>query len=497
MQDGLPSSGRDRGVGYRWLIGVVAVYAALFLIYAEKWAFTLDESFHLLAAQLMGAGKRPYLDFVFPQTPWNAYWNAGWMRLLGENWRVPHLFAALFTIGAVVLTARFVFLRFPAPGWRAAAALTAALLTGLNAMVFIYGPLAQAYGIGLFTLVVAYQAAVGAVDRNGALWPAAAGFCVGIAAASSLLSAAAAPVLLVWMLVYNRAGKRWVKVAAYSLGAAIPFAPVMCLLLQGPRQVWFNLVQYHLFFRKLYWPNTTSHDLDILTSWIDSGQALLTGLLAVAGLVYMTRGSRWPAAQKAEFYLCAWLAAALSLEVATAHPTFARYFLLAVPFLAMLAAVGLYAIVSRLFEAREPLWAVLPVALLLVFGLGRSLYDRREMGDWSPYERLARKIDEVTPPNAQLLATEPMYFLTRRVPPPGLEFSYAHEVDLGPAENKLLHIVTSADLKRQVQSGVFATAYSCDDDEISDYGLPNLYEKRVDIADCAIFWDWKKSGTER
>lgn len=488
---GLASSGPDRRVRYGWVMAVGALYAAAFLIYAEKWAFTWDESYHLLAAQLMSAGKRPYLDFCFPQTPLNAYWNAGWMHLLGDNWRVPHAFAALFTIGAVVLTARFIFLRFPAPGWRAAAALTAALLTGLNAMVFIYGPL-QAYGICLFALVVAFQLAVRAVDRKGPLWPAAVGLFAGSAAASSLLSAAAAPVLLVWMMFYNRAGSRWTKLSAFSVGAAIPFAPVMWLSWQGPRQAWFNVIQYHLFFRKLYWPETTRHDLEVLTSWIDSGQALLIGVLAVSGLVYIARRSQWPAAMKAEFYLCAWLAAALAVEVGRAHPTFARYFLLAVPFLAILAAVGLYAIASRVLESDKPLWAVLPVVVLLVFGLGRSLYDRRGMGDWSAYERLAKKIDEVTPRNSLLFADEPIYFLTRRVPPSGLELTDSHKVDLDPAENALLHILTSSEVKRQVQTGMFATAYSCSDDDISDYGFPSLYKQRLDVEDCSIFWDPKK-----
>jgi hypothetical protein len=487
------SSGQESRIPHGWPIGVVALYAAGFLFYAEKWAFTWDESYHLLAAQLMGAGKRPYIDFCFPQTPLNAYWNAGWMHFLGYDWRVPHAFAALFTIGAVVLTARFIFLRFPIPNWCPAAALSAALLTGLNATVFIYGPLAQAYGICLFMLVAAFQVAIRAVDRNGPLWPAAAGFLAGTAAASSLLSAAAAPTLLVWMMFYNRAGSRWTKLSAFSGGTVIPFAPVIWLSWQGPRQAWFNLVQYHLAFRELYWPESTRHDLEILTSWIDSGQALLLGMLAVSGLVYIVCRSQWPTAMKAEFYLCAWLAVALAVEVGSAHPTFARYFLLIVPFLAILATVGLYAFASRVLEPGKPLWAVLPVSMLLVFGLGKSLYYHgQQMGDWSPYERMAKTIDEVTPRNALLFADEPIYFLTRRVPPTGLELTTSHKVDLGSAENTLLHILTDAEVKRQVRSGMFATAYSCDDDIISDYGLPNLYNQRVDMEDCSIFWDRKK-----
>jgi hypothetical protein len=362
-------------------------------------------------------------------------------------------------------------------------------------MVFIYGPVAQSYGICLFALLMAFHFALRAVDRSGPVAPLGAGFFAGAAAASSLLTAAAAPVLLVWMLFCNRCGKRWTKLAPFCVGAAIPFAPVLWLFSEGPQQTWFNVFQYHAFYRKLYWPQTGSHDLEVLTSWIDSGQALMLGLLAISGLVYIARRSQWPAALKAEFYLCGWLAAGLSMEVSVAHPTFARYFLFAVPFLAILAAVGLYAIASRLFEAARQRWLVALLTVLLMLGLGRSLYDRLEIGDWSSYERLARKVNEVTPRNALLFADEPIYFLTKRVPPPGLELTYTHKVDLGPRENALLHIIPDAELKRQVRLGIFATAYSCDSDEISGYGFANLYQQRVDMEDCSIFWEPKPQTT--
>ncbi len=481
----------DRRGSYLWLGGVLSLYAAVFLIYSETLAFTWDESYHLLAAQLMGAGRRPYIDFCFPQTPLNAYWNAAWMRVLGQNWRVPHGFAALFTIGAVLLTADFVFRRFPVASWRLGAAIAAGLATGLNTMVFEYGPLAQAYGICLFALAAAFRITVRAVDRRGPLLAALAGFFAGVAAGSSLLSAAAAPVLLVWMLYYNRAGRRWTKLMAYGTGTLVPFAPVFWLFWLGPRQTWFNVVQYHAFFRELYWPETTRHDLEILTSWIDSGQGLVLGLLAVFGLVYVVRRSAWPQALKAEFYLCAWLAAALSAWVGRAHPTFARYFLLAVPFLAILVVAGLYAIASRVLRADRALLPVLLVSALFAFGLGKSLYERRDL-NWSPYERLANKVDQVTPRNAPLLANEPIYFLTRRTPPPGFELSYSHKINLPPAHAARIHILTEAEIKRQVQSGRFATAYSCDSDEIDDWGLEKLYTQHVDMDDCWIFWGLKR-----
>jgi hypothetical protein len=332
---------------------------------------------------------------------------------------------------------------------------------------------------------------VRAVDRRGPFLPTMAGFFAGAAAASSLLSAAAAPVFLAWMLVYNRAGSRWIKLLGFGLGTTISFAPVIRLFWLGSRQTWFNLFQYHLSFRNLYWPESRRHDFEVLTSWVDNGQALLLGLLAVFGLLYLTRRCPWPGPLKAEFYLCAWLAAALAVELASGHPTFERYFLLIVPFVSILAVAGLYAIASRVLEPDRPLWPVLLVSLLFVLGLGKSLYDEPDE-TWRLYQRMADKVDEVTPRNAVLLADEPIYFLTKRTPPPGFEMSYTHKLNLPSAEAALLHIVTEDEVKRQVHSGVFATAYTCDRNEIDNYDLKSVYQQHEDIADCTIFWDWKK-----
>jgi hypothetical protein len=478
-----------------WLCGWLSLYAAALLTYAETWAYTYDESYHLLAAQLINAGKTPYLDFCFPQTPLNAYWNAGWMRILGQSWQVAHFFAALLTIGAVVLTADYVLRRFPVPGWRFAAAITAGLATGLNVTVFEYGALAQPYGMCLFTLAAAFRISIRAVDRRGPLLSALAGLFAGAAAGSSLLSAAATPVLAVWMFFYNRAGSRWTKLIVFGIGAAVPFAPVLRLFWLGPKQTWFNVIQYHALFRKLYWPDATSHDLEVLTSWIDSGQGLVLGLLAVFGLIFVARRSRWPRELKAEFYLCAWLAAALSAEVGRAHPTFPQYFLLTVPFLAIPAVAGLYAIASRVLEADHTRWPVLLVAFLFVLGLGKSLYEDRECDHWDVYQRLADKVEQVTPRNALVFAGEPVYFLTKRTPPPGLELSYSHKVELPPAKAALLHILNEAEVKRLVQTEKFATVASCDDDDIAEYGLKNLYVQHVTMDDCTIFWDRKRGGS--
>src|SRR5665213_1075925 len=137
---------------YLLLAGVVAALLAGLLIFSQTDAFVWDEGFHLLAAQLITRGERPYLDFNFSQTPLNAYWNALWMLVFGQSWRVTHAAAAVMTAGAIMMTADFLFFRFPVARWRFAAALFSALALGSNVLIVQYGTIGQAYALCLFLI---------------------------------------------------------------------------------------------------------------------------------------------------------------------------------------------------------------------------------------------------------------------------------------------------------------------------------------------------------
>jgi hypothetical protein len=290
-----------------WLVAVVALITAGLLVYSQTGAFTADEGFHILTAHLIRSGKRPYLDFVFPHTPLNAYLNAAWMGIFGESWRAVHVLAAFETAGAVLLSAWFVFARFPVPGWRLPGAITVALLAGANMLVVDFGPIAQAYGICLFLTVAAFCVSVVLVERKSFLLPALAGLLAGAAAACSLLAASTSWVLLVWIFLYNRVGNRFVKSGAFILGAIVSFAPVLRLFVQGPSQVWFNIFQYHFFYREINWPGARRHNFEVLTSWINNSQGLCLVLLGPrrrivsrgdgAGIVGRRRRKRIPRIQ--------------------------------------------------------------------------------------------------------------------------------------------------------------------------------------------------------
>ena len=158
------------------------------LAYSQTKSFFWDEGFHILAAYLIHTGKRPYLDFFFPQTPLNAYWNAAWMGLFGPSWRVVHAVAALATMGSVVLLVEYVFSLFRGQrsrlgsqsgrqvDWQLAAAFAGLALFGLRSEVWIVGTLSQAYPLCLLLVVggVSYcncgGGAAGVQDERA--WPA-------------------------------------------------------------------------------------------------------------------------------------------------------------------------------------------------------------------------------------------------------------------------------------------------------------------------------------
>ena len=480
----------------RFPSGPVLVYAvallasAGMLLYAVTRSFVWDEGFHLVAAQLIAAGKRPYLDFCFPQTPLNAYWNAAWFRLFGQNWRVPHVAAALLLIGCLTLLTHYLLSRFPIPRWRTPATIAALLLFSCNATLVQFGPIAQAYAMCIFGTFAAFRLSTKAVERETPAWAFLAGLFASIAAASSLLSAPVSGVLLVWLFLQNRNGSRLAKLAAFGSGSAIPFIPVLWLFMQAPRQVFFNIIQYQTLFRRADWATATEHDVDVLTSWSGSSPALCLSLFAIAGTIFAARRTDLGSRIRRELYLCAWISAALIAYISTAHPTFVRYYIIAIPFLAVLAAHGFYFSASRLFSPEHPGWPAFSLAVITVVALFHALYNDRDAATWQRYEEIASKVASVTPQNARLFADEQVYFLLKRAPPPGMEFSYSHKLQLPPSEETALHIISEKELQQQLKAGGFKTFESCNDDRIDDWGIAKIYKSRADISDCSVFWDY-------
>jgi hypothetical protein len=463
---------------------------AALLAYSQTAAFAWDEGYHLLAEQLIALGKTPYLDFCFPQAPLNAWWNAMWMRITGDTWREVHALSAVVTAGTVWLSADFLRTRLPVAEWRLPAAIAAAILIGLHAEVLEYATTGQPYALTLLMIVAAFRVAVLAVGRTGLALTATAGLLSSAGAACSLLVAAAPLVLLIWLVLLDPTRRRLAKSLAFLAGAALPWLPVFWLFTRGPRQVFFNLFEYHMFYRRANWEDATQNDWKVLAQWLISPQALLLGALAVGGLWAIARWSSWERMRRAEFLLCGWLAAAIGCELATAHPTFEWYFVLIIPFLAIPAAAGLPVVCSRIAPRVRPWQAVAVLSILFSLGCARALYSDRYTMTWPELESVARKVSQVTPPLGTLWSDEQIYFLTRRSPAEGTELSYAEVIDLPPDLARILHIVPLEELDRRAAAGVFATVSTCEESEqIEALGLPRIFRHQEAVGACHVFWD--------
>jgi len=479
----MPSRNRK---SYWILASVVTLLAAGLLFYSQTDAFAWDEGWHLLTAQLITRGKRPYLDFNYSQTPLHAYWNAFWMIVFGQSWRVANAVASVMTTGAVLMTADFLFVRFPVVRWRFTAALMASFVVGLNVLIVQFGTIGQAYGFGLFLIVAAFRLTVVSVDRTGPGLAALAGLLASTAAGATLLTAPVCPVLALWMAFQTRRGNRWAKLAAFLASAAIPFLPVLYLFLKGPRQTFFNIIQYNLIFRQVEWPGAISHDIGVMLSWLNSAQALLVGLLTVAGLLFIRFQSDWTKAQRAEFYLCGWLALALCVHISSAHPTFPRYYLFAVPFLAILAAAGLYSVMPN-----RPFWPLFALTAIFSLELAKALYDKHDNVNWPDLEKVAAQVDRVTPSSGVILSDEAIYFLTRRPPPSGMELADSHKLDLPPERAIPLHLISESEVLKQLKAGRFSTGVDCGKGhKLGEDDFSKLYRQKVEYDTCTVYWDF-------
>ncbi len=404
------------------LLLVVAILELALLIYSQLVAYWGDESLHLVAAQLMNTGKRPYLDFFYHHPPLFAYLAAVLLRIFGESWRVVHAASALLTGGSVLLTSVYVTRRTREARLPLTLPIVAALLVGLNCYVISFGTVALPYGFCLFFSVAAFLLVTESVDRAGNMFAFVAGACAALASGAYLLIAPVVPLLWLWMVLYNRKGSWRSKCAWYLVGLTIPLLPLLWLAEHSPNQVWVNLVQYHLFHR-------AGRDLDVwfnlreIAGWFVSIQGVILVGLSVLAVTATKWRAKFDQRLGAELHLLVALVLGLGVVISIARPTSSFYFVLITPLLAMLAAFGMCAL---WLSVRDSLRFVCVLLLIIAYagGLTAQRYIWRWQTSYTDYRvvaKLAKTVSEVTPAAGMIYAFEAVYFEAHRLPPAGLE----------------------------------------------------------------------------
>jgi len=477
------------------LWALLASLAALLLGFSQTAAYFGDEGFHLLAARLVNAGKRLYLDFFYPHAPLYAYLIAACMRVVGDTWRSVHALSALLTSTSTVLLTSYVFSRSHGSGWQLATAASAALLMGLNSLVIWYGTIGQAFGLSLLLSIVAYLLVVESVDRPGGPRPFLAGLSAGTAAASLLLTAPIAPILFLWLLRHTASGYRFKKGAHFLAGVMLPFFPLLWFIAHGPREVLFNVVGYHVLYRATWAARSEAVRLSLntLASWLNSTQALILILLAMVALTFLARRDEWDERRRREFRLCGWLTTGLVLFLAIPLPTYPHYFILVVPFASILAVLGLNMLGSRLWPSVPPLYVVMPLLALYSLGLVKATVQLRwtfYTPQWGVVEDVAREINRITPEDGPVYAQEVVLVAARRLPPPGMENAFGSVLRRPTEQLARLHIVPEAEIDRRLAAGYFHTAViGVTDPRVQELGLLRRYAHQEQLHRVYILSD--------
>jgi 4-amino-4-deoxy-L-arabinose transferase-like glycosyltransferase len=484
-------------------LALIALLVLGILAFSQIGTLYRDEGFHLVAAQLIDAGKMPYLDFFYQHPPLYAFLNAGWMRVFGQSWRSAHIFSALLFGGCILAVASFIFSRFRASRWVSVGTAAAAFFVGLHFTALQFGTFAQPYALCLFMIALGFRLTIAAAPRAKSSTSFFAGMCGGGALASSFLTAPVGPVLFLWLMRSSPRGSRLKKGAGFIGGGLVALSPLLWLAVLAPRKTFFCTVLFHFLYR---WPLSLGEkvfqNVRILAGWMASPQGLLLVVLAALGLLFIARQKEWDSQKRAEFYLCAWLVLALDLFLGLPLPTLPEYFILLIPFLSILAAAGVYAIGSRIWGSERPL--LLGLAVLALFGLGfvKGAYDARDSlrPCWQSVQNIAREVNRVTPDDAPVFAFEHVYFAARRIPPPGLENFYGVYAAGTPSAGSL-PFLSDSQKDRWLAEGRFATVVIyANQERANSLGLPGLYEKQSKYQSCLgeyfIFWKKSKSSAE-
>jgi hypothetical protein len=208
-------------------------------------------------------------------------------------------------------------------------------------------------------------------------------------------------------------------------------------------------------------------------------------VLASVAVIALIRASDWDDRRRREFRLCGWLVVGLTLFLATPLPTFQYYFLPVVPFVSILAALGLNVLGTRLWPAARPLYVVLPFLGLFALGLGKVAVQQRRFFSpptWGIVEDLAREVNRVTPRDGLIDARDVVLFAAGRLPPPGMENMFGPLLRLPPEQLARLHILSQSQINARLAAGEFDTVMiGTGDSRLQSLGLLRRYSQHTPL----------------
>jgi hypothetical protein len=503
------SSIRNRGsqsqqTGVRESLAFVFALAVLI----SQWPLQFGDTYHVLAAQMVAAGRKPYLDFFFQQVPLYPLLCGAWLRIFGTSWQAANLFSGLLICGSAAIVARIASRMYAEVEWAAKGSIAAVLLFGLNLLVGQSGDDAQPYALCIFFSLLAWLASVNASPTATRIFLT--GLAAGAAANTSLL---AAPffLMIIGCCVARAAGSGRSRTFLWLVcGAGVASIPLACLAILAPSQTWFSIVEFQLFYRTAgpAQPNVAPHNLHEILVWVRSIQGAVLVLLSLAGTLFLF-DRKVPVSTRRSVAYAAFIAFVWALYLALVPLTWHMYFVLVVPYVSLLAAAGLCHLCARpkLSQWSSKIFA----RAILIYSLGvgiplvASVISGRPVS-WASHEEVARIVNAETSPNQPVFFDdEAIYVAARRLPPRGLENSAILHPDtqlgavarLPNGEYRRAGLVPPQQNEDQLRAGNFAAVVltkANDAERIQAVKSAALYSRTAETKNYVIFWKPKVPG---
>lgn len=95
-----------------------------------------------------------------------------------------------------------------------------------------------------------------------------------------------------------------------------------------------------------------------------------------------------------------------------------------------------------------------------------------------------------------LFADERIYFLTRRTPPPGMEWRGTRKIDLPMAEAVAAHVLPEAERIRLVRMGAVDTFETCSPVDLVSFQPDPVYREKFEMNGCFAYWGPRSRSAE-
>lgn len=384
-----------------FLMGCGVSYCVLAYVMIFFGELHVDEGYYHLIAHLTSAGKMPYRDYFYVQTPLYPYVYGFVFRILGSGFEAARGFSAVLGLSSLLLAARIARRR---EGVRGAAA--AAGLIVCQPFTIYYLTIVKLYALAALALVLAVLF-LDAESKPERRYPAAA-FWLAVATGIRLTVAPALGAVVILALIRTRRLKPAVLAA---LTAALTLAAIIIpFYLAAGDTITYDLVRYHFQKEAFSIARQVLHKLD--TCFHLAKLYFLMGCLALASVAF-----RWLSRKNNPGDIdpvplssrdSAWVLSVVALvHFASQAPYVYRYLAMLVPAVAAILGaeiVRLERFMNRSGRKMQPGWVFGMACVMTLAGRGgEDLGDLTGGGAMMYLKSVSAQMEMMTSPEKPIL----------------------------------------------------------------------------------------------